>query len=233
MTTRLLICIPCHNRRQIVEQCVPTVCEGMRGKDVLNLYNDGSHEYGDSFLFGLGANNVTVSEPAIGIERQRKIHFGDFDPQQFSHLYLADSDALHDPSWREKLLALQEKYGGAPVCGYNTAAHERLVGNTISETEDAIWRQVAPGISYLLTAEHVAKIRPILTTLPPHWNWDWTVPALLGIQFVISKTSYVDHIGHGGLHDPGEGYDGGDRATNPTPWLVAKRAEVVAKLKAL
>jgi hypothetical protein len=47
----------------------------------------------------------------------------------------------------------------------------------------------------------------------------------------ISKTSYVDHIGIGGLHHPpGVGIEGGDVALNPTPWLVEKRAEVIRSL---
>ncbi len=235
MSPRLLICIPCHNRRRIAELCVPTVTEGMRGGDVLNLYNDGSTEYGQDFLFGLGANNVAVMEPSIGIERQRRIHFGDFDPSRFTHLYLTDSDALHDPQWRECALNLQSDWGGYPVCLYDTTAHSRLAGNTIKDDpfDEVIFRRVAPGISYLLTADHVATVMKAIKEMPDPLHWDWTVPAILGNKMAISRVSYVDHLGVGGLHHPwGVGYDGGDRATNPTAFLVQKRAEVVAKLNA-
>lgn len=237
MNAKILICIPCHERRRITELCVPTVHDGMGATDVLNLYNDGSNEYGASFLFSLGASNVHVTNPGVGIERQRKSHFLDFarSERDFTHLYLTDSDALHDPRWREHALWLQDNHGGAPVCLYNTAAHETLVGNTINNDpkSDVIWRRVAPGISYLLTTEHVKKVMRAMPEMPPHWHWDWTVPAILGHKMAISRVSHVDHIGLGGMHHPtGEGLDGGDRALNPTKWLVAKRTEVVRQLTA-
>ncbi len=230
---RILICIPCHNRWRIAEQCIPTVREGMGDGDVLNLYNDGSDEYTRCFLSELGANNVHISNPGIGIERQRAMHFRDFDPEKFTHLYLTDSDALHDPEWRAYALALQERVNFAPVCLYNTDAHVRLKGNTIinDPAKPFVVRRVAPGISYLLTADHVEVVKKALPHLPDHWHWDWTVPMLLGNAMVVSRTSYVDHIGVGGMHHPkDEGYDGGDRALWPSPWLVEKRKEVVAKL---
>ncbi len=239
MTPRLLICIPCHNRKRIAELCVPTILDGMErapGRDILNLYNDGSDEYGQSFLYGLGADNVAEMSPAIGIERQRKIHFGDFNPDRFTHLYLTDADALHDPNWREKALELQESTNQSPVCLYDTTAHSNLIGNTIQdlqENSEYILRRVAPGISYFLTADHVAAVQKALPHLPEYWHWDWTTPNILGNMMVISRQSHVDHIGYGGMHHPApEGLDGGDRATNPTSWLVKKRAEVVAKLNA-
>ncbi len=235
MIVKILVCIPCHNRWRIAEKCIPTVREGMREQDTLNLYNDGSDEFQTAFLHELGANNVHVSQPGIGIERQRKMHFMDFDPDKFTHLYLTDADALHDPNWRDKALKLQESTNQSPVCLYDTTAHSRLPGNTIQdipENSEYILRRVAPGISYLLTADHVAVIKKAVPHLPEHWHWDWTTPNLLGNMMVISRQSHVDHIGWKGMHHPKDaGLDEGDRALNPTPWLVQKRAEVVAKLK--
>jgi hypothetical protein len=64
-------------------------------------------------------------------------------------------------------------------------------------------------------------------------NFDWNIPDILGARCAISRTSYVDHMGFGGLRHPaGAGLDDGDRALNPTSWLVKKRAEVVARLSA-
>jgi len=237
MLVKILVCVPCHNRKQITELCVPTIAEGMErapGRDILNLYNDGSDEYGQSFLYGLGADNVAEMSPAIGIERQRKIHFGDFNPDRFTHLYLTDADALHDPNWRYKALELQNRYHGLPVCLYDTLAHSSLKGNTIADDPNhpVIVRRVAPGISYLLTAEHVARVMKAMPELPAHWHWDWTTPAILGHQMIISRESHVDHIGLGGMHHPKDaGLDEGDRALNPTPFLVQLRAQVVGKLK--
>lgn len=234
---RILICIPYHNRGQIVRECIPTVRTGMAEGDRLAIYDDGSTEWGMPYEINLKADYFHQNVNSIGIEAQRRNHFMSFwrQREEFTHLYLTDSDALHDPIWRWEALRLQEKYNGNPLCLYNTDAHVRLVGNTIQDDpeQEVIWRRVAPGISYLLTLEHVSKVVRALPHLPEHWHWDWTVPALLGNQFAVSRVSFVDHIGHSGMHHPeGEGYDGGDVALNPTAWLMSKRADVISRLKA-
>lgn len=236
MTAKVLVCIPCFNRRSIAEQCIPTVRDGMAGCDSLHCYDDASNEFSPDFLYKLGANSASRCSENIGVERWRRLNFMEFymnrDGGEWTHLYLTDSDALHDPGWRSEALRLQDIAGGAPVCLYNTQAHVRLIGNTIEDDKSSpiIWRRVAPGISYLLTADHVRRVVEAIKHMPDPLHWDWTVPAILGHRMAISRTSYCDHIGHGGLHDSGEGYDGGDRATAPTPWLVQKRAEVVGRL---
>lgn len=245
MTPRILICIPVSNRARLAEACIKTVADtlfdhgtaqSLHG-DVLSLWDDASTEPAN---LGYFADEVYRSPKNIGIEAMRRNHFRRFDNaticgSYFSHLYLTDSDAPHDPSWRSELLRIQAENGGAPVCGYNTQSHARIVGNTIEDdpASEVVWRRAAPGVSYLLTAQHVKKVGDWLANnSQTHWNWDWTVPMILGNRFAISRTSYVSHIGKGGYHHPeAEGWDGGDLPLNPTPWLVAKRAEIVAKLK--
>lgn len=233
MTPLIFIAIPVFNRSEIAEQCIPTVRDGIqKGHDALVVYDDGS----DGFISGgirPYADGIVQMEH-VGIEEQRRMHFRLFFSHyiDYTHLYLTDSDALHDPFWRTQALYLQEKYEGAPVCLYNTQAHVRLHGNTIEDdpNSEVIWRRFAPGISYLLTREHVAKVMVHIDSMQ---NWDWDVPRILGHRMAISRVSYVDHIGRGGMHHPeSEGLDGGDRALNPTNWLVDKRKEVVAKLSA-
>lgn len=231
--SKILICIPVHNRIKIAKACIPTVQHGMViGLDTLTVYDDGSRENYDLGIVRYPDDRLIATDP-IGIERQRKLHFQAFDPNKFTHLYLTDSDAIHDPNWRQFALDLQERTNHAPVCLYNTMAHVKLVGNTIEDDpkKDYILRRVAPGISYLLTAEHVAVIQKAIPHLPDHWHWDWTVPNLLGNMMVVSRLCHVDHIGFGGMHHPlDEGFGGGDRALNPTAWLAQKRAEVVEEI---
>jgi hypothetical protein len=229
VTPKIYIAIPVHNRIEIAKHCIPTVHAGMLPGDRLALFNDGSRELLPMELLKLAGSLVHDPVPQ-GIEAQRKLHFHLFaNFPEYTHLYLTDADALHDPDWRRQLLMLQQLAGGRPVCGYNTEAHARLPGNTIGTPPGPlIWRAVAPGISYLLTRAHAALV---LKAMPEKWNWDWTVPALLGNRMAIARQSVVDHIGHGGMHHPaGEGLEGGDRALNPTPWLVAKRAAVIKQL---
>ena len=229
---KIYIAIPVHNRLEIAKLCIPTVASGISISDRLAIYNDGSDE---EFLPHFGETHRRDYRFPIGIEAQRRMHIADFmeraERSEFTHLYLTDSDALHDPDWRLTLLQAQAKHGHAPICGYNTEAHERLCGNTIADGGDVLWRRVAPGISYLLTLDHVKRIWPHAAKMRA---FDWEIPALLGNRFAVMKESVVDHIGLGGMHHPvGVGLEGGDRALNPTKWLAEKRAEVVSQLKSL
>ena len=228
---RILICIPVRDRMSIAEQCIPTVAKSIDPVDNLIICDDGSKEPLPSEV--RLAADVIISGPTIGVENHRRRHFQMMvESPQYTHLYLTDADAIHDPQWRSKLLALQARLGDVPVCGYNTLAHENLIGNTLVENQDHLIRVFAPGVSYLLTRKHCDAVSKYLKTDPrDHWNWDWTVPAILGRRFAISRPSYVDHIGFGGMHHPKkEGYDAGDRAVDPTPWLVEKRKEIVNTL---
>lgn len=240
MNAKLFIAIPVHNRMAIAKQCIPTVIDGMDGGDSINIYDDGSTDVDLNFLRFMAdtpLDNFIRCETPIGIERQRRKHFLDFwrvREHGYTHLYLTDSDALHDPNWRSELLRIQARYDDDPICGYNTQAHVRLTGNTVEDDlkEEVIVRRVAPGISYLLTRDHVCKVVRSLDSIHAgHWNWDWTVPKILGDRFLVARTSVVDHVGLGGMHHPEDaGWNGGDVALNPTNWLVRKRAEVIAKL---
>lgn len=228
MNTSVMICVSCFNRKPIAELCLPTIGMGAAPEDRLFLFDDGSTEYPEDFLEQWG--DVVSHGPNIGIEAQRRNHLTSFWHSDFSHLYFTDADAPHDPYWREIGMMLQAQHKGAPVCLYDTQAHVDLVGNTISDEFECnvIWRRVAPGISYLLTRKHVETIMPRIKELT---NFDWQIPEWLGGRFAVSRKSYVDHIGKGGMHDPKyEGFDGGDRCLNPTFWLETKRTKIVEKL---
>lgn len=236
MTPRLYIAIPVRDRMAIAAQCVPTVREAFP-EDWIHLYDDGTTEEGaESHRMKLlaCASGVARSSPAIGIEAQRRMHLKDFWERrdEFTGLYFTDADAIHDPTARERLLALQEQTAGRLVCGYNTLAHVAL--KCVVEDDPRkpyVIRRVAPGISYLLTREHVERIMSYVDRIQ---HFDWQIPAILGGQCVVARESCVEHIGWKGAHHKDEyGMDGGDRALNPTPWLVAKRSEILDTLRKL
>lgn len=234
---KIYIAVPVHNRPRVVAECLPTLQRSITTDDCLVCYDDGSQPSQELWLHWQ-TDQVKRFEKPIGIEKQRRLHFEDFWMRHlalegFTHMYLTDSDALHDTNWRAEALRLQEKYGDSPICLYNTEAHIRIEGNTIEDdpASEVIWRCVAPGISYFLTTEHVRRIVDAIVHMPDPLHWDWSVPAILGHRMAVSRVGYVDHIGLGGMHHPeSEGADGGDRVKNPTDYLVKKRAEVVAKL---
>lgn len=225
-----MIAVPCYERKRIVELCLPTIALAQRPQDKLMIYNDGSTSYSDEWLEQWG--DQVIGTLNIGIERQRKMHLEDFFISDFTHLFFTDSDAVTDPYAIEFALALQEQHSGLPVCMYNTKAHSEMLGNTLYDNPESnvILRRYAPGISYLLSRDHV---KTIMRRIKEISSFDWQVPEWLGGRFAVSRISYHDHIGKGGLHDPFyEGYDGGDRAISPTTWLIAKRKEIVEKLTA-
>lgn len=225
----LYIAIPTRNRLRIAGECLPTIYSTVdtnRG-DELVVYDDGSEEPIRRLIERCG---YIVTTQGIGIDAQRRRHFMDFWERrdEFTHLYLTDSDCFHDPNWRTALLALQEEHGGAPICGYRTATHENYGNNVYRDdpAENVIWQRFAPGTSYLLTRAHVEKV---VAKMPERWSWDWAVPGILGYKMAVSRISYLDHIDHGGLHSPESGL-GLERAVNPTLRLVAKRQEILSNL---
>ncbi len=231
MTPSIFIAVAAHNRKQVAELCLPTLAAAKRPHDLLRIYNDGSVEYDYTWLLQW-ADIVQDDRDPIGIQAQRRRHLRDFLKSDFDFLYLTDHDCIHDPDSLNQAIRLQQKYG-LPTCLYDTKAHSRLPGNTLEDdpASEVIIRAVAPGVSYLLTRAHVEFLAPFIDKIE---HFDWQIPALLGGRFAVSRVGYIDHIGWGGQRHPvEEGPGGGDKVSAPTDWLIAKRAEVVARLKAL
>lgn len=229
MTPSIYIAVACHNRKSIAKLCLPTLAYAARPNDVLALYNDGSTEYDAAWLSRWSNVAIQINEP-IGIQLQRRQHLHDFLKTDRELLYFTDHDCIHDPHSLYQAVRLQTIYG-LPTCLYDTLAHSGLPGNTLEDdpASEVIIRAVAPGVSYLLTRDHVNQIKPFIDQLN---HFDWEIPAILGGRFAVSRVGYIDHIGWGGQRHPeAEGVDEGDRVKRPTSWLIAKRAEVVARLK--
>lgn len=236
MSASLRICVSVHNRLKLAGLCIPTIRAGMAKDDALIIHDDGSDEglYGDDVFKVLkDATGVTMSRPRIGIDavrRQQILEFwGNREIHGHSHLALIDSDVIAHPSWREIALSLQDDHGGVPVCLYRTQTHEDYKNNVFrnDEAENVLWQRFAPGVFYLLTLAHCEKLAVMM---PERIAWDWWVPGILGYRMAVSRTSYVDHIGWGGMHDPQDGSVGPEMAKNPTPWLVEKRKDIIAAL---
>lgn len=226
--SKILICVLCQNRKLQTQFALETLKASKAPEDELVAFNDGSTHY-DSTWLEQWADKVVSTFESKGIEWHRKEQLWWFRKTDHSHLYFTDNDTIHDPAWRENALRIQSEKGNPPLCLYNTEAHVRLPGNTLTDNpeSDVIWRRYAPGVSYLLTREHVEKL-----DLSRILCFDWNIPDQLGNLFAVTRTSWLDHIGAGGYHHDGSaGFDGGDRCLNPTPFLIQKRAEVVKALE--
>ena len=192
MSERLYIAIPVRGRKRLAYECIKTIDDArydvngasLHG-DILALYEDGADQLGEAALC---ADEIHRSLEPIGIDRQRAQHFIDFwnrrEREGLTHLYLTDADAPHDVLWRENLLRLQHLFGGAPICGYRTETHAKYIGNVYRDDpgEGVLFQRFAPGVSYLLTVEHVGRVMERIHMLK---DWDWMVPALLGHKFAV------------------------------------------------
>ena len=235
MSERIYIAVPTYNRLALAEQCIPTIRGGMASDDALIIYDDGSTEGIGSNEAIKGAANGFVPCESMGVDAQRRKHilefWGNREIHGCTHLYLTDSDAIHDPGWRDAAIGLLNEHG-APVCLYRTQTHEDYKNNVFRSvpTENVIWQRFAPGVSYFLSLEMVRRIAHLI---PERWSWDWHLPGLFGYKMAISRVSYVDHIGFQGMHDQMQkpGHVSTERALNPTAWLVQKRAEILASLQ--
>lgn len=232
MTARIMICIPVFNRVAIAAQCIPTVRESMYAEDHLAIYDDGSVEAVIPLVVDNDSYHVQFNEDGsaknLGVDAQRRQHILDFwRCTEFTHLYFSDADAFVDPHWRQRLLDIQGRTG-LLTCGYHTQTHEDYTNNVYARKDGIVFTRFAPGVSYLLSREHVAKI---IDAMPEKWCFDWMIPGILGYKCAVSDVSCVDHISLGGMHHVGEGLNSGDRALNPTEALIAKRAEIVSNLK--
>jgi len=236
MNEKLLIIVATRNRKGVVRHCMENLVAMKAPADVLAIFNDASTEYDGGWCRAFGDLVFNLKDP-VGIHVQRRLHFQfakDMirkDPK-ITRVYLTDADCIHDPAFRENLIRIQDKYDQPLVCGYNTTAHSCLEGNTWGDdpSEEVIWRKYAPGVSYLLTPDHIEVVCGHLKLIEQ--SWDWVLGDLLGNRCAITRVGWVDHIGwKGDRHPTDEGPNGGDRVIAPTEFLVRKRAEIVAALQ--
>ncbi len=236
---RIFIAVPIYNRREVVEQCVPTISHGMeRPDDRLFLYDDGSTEYNIGELGSVGQDYAIRTE-SMGIDAQRRRHILEFldhahrpfhgEGPSFTHLYLTDSDSPHDPNWRTAALALHKGFE-RPICLYRTQTHADYEKNIYYDDphEGVLWQRFFPGVSILMSLK---EVEAIADRIPERWSWDWHLAGLLGYKMPVSRISWCDHIGHLGMHDQHErGVVSKERAVNPSAWLVSKRREILSNL---
>jgi glycosyltransferase involved in cell wall biosynthesis len=225
MDVSLYIAVPVFNRVAIADHCLPTLRDSMLTQDHLAIYDDGSVE--DASRLAAFADTFHRSPANIGVNAQRRNHILDFVSSGRDFLYFTDADAIHSPAWRSRLLELHERTGYL-TCGYHTQTHEAYTNNVYARKGDYLLSRFAPGVSMLLSRKQAELIAG---HLPDRWDFDWAIPAMLGYKCAVTEDSVVDHISRSGMHHDGSpGYNGGDRALNPTEWLVKKRAEIVAEL---
>lgn len=157
---------------------------------------------------------------------------------EFEYIYFTDSDALHDPDYINVLKTTHAKYktsngGKFPVSLYDTVWHSQPQ-NLLKEGADVYMRRTAAGISQLYSKEMATKIVSILDKQKedPIYAWDYRAQEYLGLPFLTTKTSYVEHFGavKDSMHTVQGQWDR-DRALNPSTYLKDIRNDVIAYLE--
>ena len=205
------------NRKAITQLCFYNL-HANKGACTLWIYDDHSTEYPLDFLQAV-APQATVKQPPkkLGIEKLRPLIHNEATAAGFKFIYHVDNDAYHDPNWRTELYKLYQKAPG--LLGlYNSNLHQVY---TLSDIGDYLVRKHCPGISFFY---ELAAIND--TTKGSGLSWDMK----FGSQFPsahVTKTSFVEHLGAGGIHNTDFNRD---RAINPTDWLKIERERIIKQL---
>ena len=184
----------------------------------LTVLDDHSTEFSlDELKSWTTSQAVFRPEKKLGINQLRLRAHEIAKEGGFKYVYHIDNDALHDPSWITQLAYMRTIHTGI-LCLYNTHHH---FAYTVKETEDMALRTSTPGISFFYEVEKLKNI-------PNHFynSWDFVFGDLLGPS-CVSKTSYVEHLGAGGLHN--HDFER-DRAHNPTLYLQEERSKIIKEL---
>ncbi len=248
---KILINLVVYNRKNITELVIENLNKYKKDAEIV-IYNDYSTEYDNDFLESICDNKIIKLPPSnkivvkneqnkngMGIANLRWYQFREFLNQDtHDYIYFTDSDAIHDPDYIQVLKNIHNKYkmkngDKLPVSLYDTVWHSQPQ-NLLKAGSDVYMRKTSAGISQLYSKDMVKKIVDVLNKQPedPIYAWDYRAQEYLGLPFLTTKTSYVEHFGavKDSMHTPQGQWDR-DRATNPSQYLKNIRNSVIAYLE--
>jgi hypothetical protein len=242
--TKILVALSTFNRKRITEFCLNNMKEIIDNEVRLVIYDDASQTYDKNFLLQY-SKDVLQFRVSGGIERSRARAFRDFEYiyKDFELLYITDNDTIHDPDFFNVLRNLNTVSSVSyeermPMGFYNSIFHAQAK-NIIKEDDTVSIRKTCPGISQCYSRSMVSKIVDFLNKNPVYetaYGFDYFWPAQLGVPFIQTKTSYLEHFARDknekGIHssknitNPREDFDR-DRAINPTSYLIEIREKII------
>lgn len=245
--TKILVALSTYNRKVITELCLNNLKEILDDNVRLVIYDDASTTYDRKFLLNY-TKDVLQFRVSGGIERSRARAFRDFVHiyKDFELLYITDNDAIHDPEFFSVMRNLYTvscvSYEKPMPMGFFNSVFHSQEKNIIKEEADISIRKTCPGISQCYTRSMVTKIVDFLNTNPVYetaYGFDYFWPQQLGIPFIQTKTSYLEHFARDrnekGIHssksedNPRSDFDR-DRALNPTPYLKEIREKIISHI---
>lgn len=215
----LLISVATYNRFPIARFFLDNI-NLVRRNSTLHIYDDCSDSIDLNFL-EKNSNHLIVNSKNIGVHKTKWKQFRNFLNSNFKYLYITDSDSLHDPNFLSVLESLPKDN---PISLYTSHVNGDV------DCDKYFFRKYSGGISHFYTREMVEKIVFYLDKHgEPNSGWDYKAIDFIGKPMLVTKTSYVEHLGYGGLHS-GKSWNH-DKAKNPTPFLVSQRQKAIEGLR--
>lgn len=225
----ILVAIPVRNRKKIVQLSLAQTKRYKTSSCHLQVYNDHSTEFGNSFLKPYADEVIQLPEK-MGIDNLRWHQFRKFLETDFDCLYMTDSDVVHDPNY---IAVLERLYRAGkaqlPVSLFNGIF--TMQPRMILYCKDGMFLKTsAPGNSMFYDRNMVENIvdtldktAGVLDYLP----WDNKAVACLGLPWIAPEVSYLEHFGAQGVNN--DNYER-DRAINPTEYLQSRRGPILQYL---
>jgi hypothetical protein len=214
----ILIVMTTFNRGDVTKLALENI-DASRLNARLMVLDDHSTEFSlDDLKSWTRSSGVLRLPSKLGINHLRVVAHRIAESGNLKYIYHIDNDAIHDPDWLYRLYDMRKKFRGC-LGLYNTAHHFM---RTIQEYNDVVLRTSCAGISLFYDVADIKKVPETFNN-----SWDFVFGDILGHTFV-SKVSFVEHLGAGGIHN--KDFER-DRAHNPTPWLVKERERLLKILK--
>lgn len=225
----ILISVPVYNRKTIAQLSLAQTKRYKTSKCYLQVYNDHSNEFDNSFLKPYADEVIQLPEK-MGIDKLRWHQFKKYLETDFDCLYMTDSDVIHDPHYITMLHRLYETgRRQLPVSLFNSifTMQPRMI---LYFRNGIILKSTAPGNSMFYDRKMVVKILDTLNNISgfiDYLPWDNKAIACLGLPWITPEVSYLEHYGAQGVNN--DNYER-DRAITPTEYLRARREPILKYL---
>ena len=223
------IYVPVHNREKLAVICVSQLNEVKQGAKV-HLTDDCSDKEHPAIKI---ADYYERLDKNLGIDEVRFRHLCQFLASDFEYGYFADSDVVHDPGFLDRAMYMWDNTNCLSSLYHTNTGYHKDGESIVLEMKDILLRHTIPGCSMFFDKELAKRMYCYIRDAKAVWGesamakwgqWDWafcsSVPAC-----AMSTRSYCDHFSIAGMHSHTD-----DRALAPTPYLRAKRKEVLNAL---
>ena len=246
---KVFIALSTLNRKTITKLCLENISAIIKkdGSTKLAIYDDASTSYDEDFL-NQYSKDVLRFRITGGIERSRARSFRDFlyIHTDYDLFYMTDNDTIHDPNFLNTLRNIYDASSTSfekklPIGLYNSVYHSDPK-NIVYENDVLSVRKTCPGVSQCYDRTMIAQMVDFIDKNPEYetrYGFDYHWPASLGVPFIQTKVSYLEHFARDknekGIHstfnidDPMKDFDR-DRAVLPTPYLEKIRDEIIKKI---